>query len=127
MVKLTIFVVVLYAAISVSAQATSKDRTNGVNQRHSKKGEAEITVRGCVGTQSLDYILIQPDKGNTYELQESQKLRLGPYLGQEVEVTGVESPSMSTSSDFLTRTGSPSPVTITVHSIKSLAKRCLSY
>jgi hypothetical protein len=31
---------------------------------------------------------------------------------------------MSTSSDFLTRTGSASSVTITVHSIKTLAKRC---
>jgi hypothetical protein len=75
---------------------------------------------------SLDYILIQPDQGNTYELQGSRKVRLGPYLGQEVEVTGVESPSMSTSSDFLMRTGSPSPVTISVHSIKSLAKRWIS-
>ena len=89
-----------------------------------KKPKDQITVRGCVSKLNTDYILTQPDQGNSYELQGSRKLRLGPYLGQQVEVTGIESPSMSTSSDFLARTGSASPVTITVTSIKTIAKRC---
>jgi len=90
-----------------------------------KKPKDQVTVRGCVSKLNTDYILTQPDQGNSYELQGSGKVkRLGPYLGQQVEVTGIQSPSMSTSSDFLARTGSASPVTITVTSIKTIAKRC---
>ena len=43
--------------------------------------------------------------------------------GQQVEVTGTKSPSMETSSDAATRT-SPSPVTLTITSIKTIAKEC---
>jgi hypothetical protein len=76
---------------------------------------------------STDYVLDQPDQGNSYELQGTGKIKLRSYLGQEVEVTGEKSPSLSTSSDVLTRAGSPSPITITVRSIKSLAERCSAY
>jgi hypothetical protein len=118
-----IAVVLLCACISVFAQNTSSNQSDKT-KRHTKD---EITARGCVAKLSTDYVLDQPDQGNSYELQGSRKIRLRAYLGQEVEVTGEESPSLSTSSDFLTRTGSASPVTITVHSIKTLAKRCSSY
>ena len=41
----------------------------------------------------------------TYELQATGKIKLRRYLGQRVEVTGTESPSMSTSSDTSARIG----------------------
>ena len=93
-------------------------------QQPAKKSKDEITVSGCVGKSSTDYILTQPQQGNSYELQGSRNIRLRRYLGQQVEVTGVQAPSMSTSSDYLTRSGSASPVTITVTSIKTVAQRC---
>ena len=115
---------VLCAAISVSAQTTGASQSSNANQQQRKKSKDEVTVKGCLSKLSSDYILTQPDQGNSYELQGSRKMRLGPYLGQEVEVTGVESPSMSTSSDYLTKTGAASPVTINVKSIKTISKRC---
>jgi len=89
-----------------------------------KGDDKQVTVQGCVGRSTGDYILTQQDPGNTYELQASHKIRLRQYLGQEVEVVGTKSPSMSTSSDAMARTGSPSSVTITVNSIKTIAKEC---
>ena len=117
---------VLSIGISAAAQAGNANPSSA-SQDHPKKPKDQITVRGCVSKLNTDYILTQPDQGNSYELQGSRKLRLGPYLGKEVEVTGTESPSMSTSSDFLARSGSASPVTITVTSIKTIAKRCSAY
>ena len=96
----------------------------GADQAQPKKVKDQVTVRGCVSKQNTDYVLIQADQGNSYELQGSRKIRLKTYLGQQVEVTGVESPSMSTSSDYLARTGAASPVTIAVTSIKTIANRC---
>lgn len=124
MARTTILLMVLCAAISVSAQTTDASQSSGANQQHSKKAKDEVTVRGCVSKLSTDYILTQPDQGNSYELQGNRKLRIGPYLGQEVEVTGVESPTLGTSSDYLARSGVATSVTITVHSIKTIAKRC---
>ncbi|HXZ42468.1 MAG TPA: hypothetical protein VEG68_17135 [Terriglobales bacterium] len=118
MTKTTIFLMVLCAALSVTAQT---NQSSTANQQSSKKAKDEVTVRGCLGKLSTDYILTQPDQGNSYELQ---GMRFARYLGQEVEVSGVQSPSLSTSSDFLARSGSASPVTITVKSIKTIAKRC---
>jgi len=110
-------------SISVLAQNTTSKQSNKTQGR--KKDD--ITVRGCVTKLSTDYVLDQPDQANSYELQGTGKIRLRSYLGQEVEVTGEQSPWLSTSSDVLTRSGSPSPITITVQSIKSLAKRCSAY
>jgi hypothetical protein len=124
MAKRTVFVAVMCLAIAAAAQTTNQSQSSGGDQPHSKKSKDEITVRGCLGKSSTDYILSQPDQGNSYELERGRKIRLGPYLGQEVEVTGTESPSMSTSSDYLARSGSASPVTIRVTSIKMIAKRC---
>jgi len=91
---------------------------------NSKHAKGEVTVQGCVSRSSGDYILIKQNPAMTYELQGSGKIRLGSYLGQRVEVTGQESPSMSTSSDSMNKVGSASPVTITVSSIKTLDKEC---
>jgi hypothetical protein len=86
-----------------------------------------VTLQGCLGRSSGDYILMKQDPGVTYELQASGKTKLRHYLGQQVEVTGTESPSMSTSSDSSARSGSPSPVTLTITSIKTIAKECTAH
>ncbi len=94
------------------------------SQHNSKVSEGQVTVQGCVARSSGDYVLIKPDPGMTYELQATGKTRLRNYLGQQVEVTDKESPSMSTSSDTSARMGSPSSVTLTITSIKTIAKEC---
>jgi len=84
----------------------------------------QVTIQGCVDRSRGDYILIQTDPGVTYELRSTGKINLRQYMGQQVEVTGTKSASLSTSSDALAFGGSPSPVTLSVKSIKMLAKRC---
>jgi len=100
------------------AQASSPGQDN------SKDSKGQVTVQGCVGRSSGDYILSQQDPAKTYELQATGKTKIGPYLGQQVEVTGRTSPSLSTSSDAIAKMGSPAPVTLTVTSIKTIAKEC---
>lgn len=90
----------------------------------SKDAKGQVTVEGCVSRFSGDYILVKQNPAITYELQASGKIKLRRYMGQRVEVTGQESPSMSTSSDSMTKVGSASPVTITVTSIRTIAKEC---
>jgi hypothetical protein len=58
----------------------------------------------------------------TYELQATGKTKLKRYLGQRVEVTGTEGPTLSSSSDA-TRS-SAAPVTLTITSIRTLDKDC---
>ena len=117
MAKRIISLIVMCAAMSF-AQTTDRSQSSGANQQPSKKTKDEITVAGCVSRSHSRFILMQ--EGNSYELHESKQMKLGPYLGQEVEVTGIESVSMLTSSTK----ASASPVTITVHSIKSIHSRC---
>jgi hypothetical protein len=95
-----------------------------VSQDSSKAAKGQVTVQGCVSRSSGDYILVKLDPAVTYELQATGKIKLGKYLGQRVEVIGATSPSMSTSSDTSARSGSPSPVTLTITSIKTLDKEC---
>jgi hypothetical protein len=92
----------------------------------SKASKGQETIQGCVSRSSGDYILIKQDPGMTYELQTAGKIKLRRYLGQKVEVIGTESPSMSTSSDALARTGAPASVTLTITSIKTLDRECSS-
>jgi hypothetical protein len=94
---------------------------------NSKPAKNQVTIQGCVSRSNGDYILMKQDPGVTYELQSSGKIKLHSYMGQRVEVTGQESPSMSTSSDAMNRIGSASPVTITVSSIKTIDKECPSH
>jgi hypothetical protein len=124
MAQKLILLVVLCCSFSANAQTSSPSSPTETNQGQSKNAKDEVTVRGCVAKSSTDYILTQADKGNSYQLQGTKKLRFGPYLGQEVEVTGVESPTLSTSSDYLARGGTATSVTIRVHSIKTVQKRC---
>jgi hypothetical protein len=116
-----LWVVLLLSGSFLLAQDSNPSTTS---QQNSKAPKGEVTVQGCVGRSSGDYILTKQNPGMTYELQATGKTKLRQYLGQRVEVTGKESPSMSTSSDALTKTGSASSVTITITSIKTIAKEC---
>ena len=104
----------------------AQDKPSNPGQEKSKVSKGQITVQGCVATSSGDYTLFKQDPAITYELEATgkSKIKLGQYLGQQVEVTGAESPSLSTSSDFLTRSGSPSSMTLTITSIKAIKKWC---
>jgi len=116
-----IWVVLLILSSSLLAQESNSSATS---QPKSKDTKGQVTVQGCVGKFSGDYILTKQEPAITYELQATGKIKLRNYLGQRVEVTGSEGPSMSTSSDALTKTGSASSVTITITSIKTIAKQC---
>jgi hypothetical protein len=105
----------------------AQDTMSANSQPNSKDSNGQVTLQGCVSRSSGDYVLIKQDPGVTYELQATGKTKLHRYLGQQVEVTGKESPSMSTSSDTSARSGSPSPVTITITSIKTIGKECTAH
>jgi hypothetical protein len=89
------------------------------NQKDSK---GQVTVQGCLSRASGDFILIKQDPAVTYELQSAHKIKLSHYLGQHVEVTGTESPTLASSSDAMRR--SASPVTLTISSIRTIDKEC---
>jgi|ERR1700728_1680777 hypothetical protein len=94
------------------------------SQQSSKNSKGEVTMQGCVSRSSGDYVLIKQDPAITYELQGSRKIKLRYYLGQRVEVTASESPTMASSSDAMNKVGSAAPVTLNVTSIKTLDKDC---
>ena len=119
MKPLLLFALLVSASFVVAQE--SQPATSAEKPRHAKD---EVTLQGCVGRSSGNYILIKQNPAVTYELQGSGKIRLRTYLGQRVEVSGQEGPTMSTSSDALNKTGNASPVTITVSSIKTIEKEC---
>jgi hypothetical protein len=119
-VKSLLFAVLLCAGFAMGQESPSANP--GADTNHKAKGE--VTVQGCVSRSNGDYTLIKQDPGETYELQATGKIKLRHYIGQRVEVTGQEAPSMSTSSDSMARIGSASPVTISVSSIRTIAKEC---
>jgi hypothetical protein len=85
----------------------------------------QVTVRGCVSMLNGDYVLTKQDPGNTYELQQADKIRLKSYLGQRVQITGTKLTTLPTSEDAINaRMGSASPVTIRLKSIKTISKEC---
>lgn len=94
------------------------------NQQGGNDSKGQVTMRGCVSRSNGDYILMKQDPAVTYELQGTHKIKLRHYLGQRVEVTGSESPTMASSSDAINKIGSAAPVTLTVTSIKTLDKNC---
>ena len=116
----------LWLAVLLSAGflLAQDNNPNAPSQQNSKGSKDEVTLQGCVARRTGDYILVKQNPVGTYILQATGKIKLGPYLGQRVEVTGTESPSLSTSSDALSRLGSPSPVTLRVTSIKTVAQQC---
>jgi hypothetical protein len=115
----------LFVLLLSSSFLPAQDNNPGAAGEHqSKNAKGEVTVQGCVGRFSGDYILMKQDPGVTYQLQATGKIKLRKYLGQRVEVSGSEVPTMSTSSDALNRSGSASPVTILINSIKTISKEC---
>ena len=94
------------------------------DQNNSQGSNGQITVQGCVDRERGDYVLIQQEPGMTYELQGNHKAKISKYFGQRVEVTGTRLTSLPTSSDAM---GTPSPVTIRVSSIKTIAKQCSAH
>ncbi len=100
------------------AQDSSSPRENA------KDSKGQVTVQGCVGRSSGDYVLTKQNPGMTYELQATGKIKLRNYLGQRVEVVGTESPSLSTSSDAMNKTGSAASSTISVSAITTIDKNC---
>lgn len=113
---------VLCAASLLLGRSDAKQRSSG--SRNPSNSRGDITVQGCVARSTGYYILMRTDPGNTYNLEEaSRTVKLGPYLGEQVEVTGRESPQLSNSSSFFYDTG-PSAVTVMVTSIKTIAVRC---
>jgi len=117
----TLLCALLLAGSLLLAQDSAPANTN---QQGGKDSKGAVTVRGCVSRSSGDYILMKQDPAVTYELQGTHRIRLRNYLGQRVEVTGSESPTMSTSSDAMNKTGSAASVTLTVTSIRTIDKEC---
>jgi hypothetical protein len=116
--KQTVLLVLLVSASIIAAQDNNPPK--GASSDNSR---GQITVEGCVSRSNGDYTLVKPDPAMTYELDPTGKTKLSHYLGQQVQVTGTTSPSLRTSSDSL-EGRAPSSVTLTVTSIKNIAKEC---
>jgi hypothetical protein len=114
----------LLFALLLSATFVVAQDAKPATAQDSKQDKDWITVQGCVNRTNGDYILMKQEPGFSYELQESHKIRLHNYLGQRVEVSGEQSPTLGSSSDALNKVGSASAVTITVRSIKTIDKEC---
>jgi hypothetical protein len=85
------------------------------------KNKEQVTARGCVGRSSGDHVLTQLDPGNSYVLHAVNNIKLGHYLGQEVKVTGTNSPTLNDASDA----GRSAPsTTITVNSVATISEEC---
>jgi len=97
------------------------------DQSNAQAAKGQVTVRGCVDRERGDYILLQQDPAATWELQGTGKIKVSKYFGQQVEVTGRQVTSLPTSSDSLTNSSAPSPVTIMVSSVKVLSKSCTAH
>ena len=115
---------VFFALLLSGTFLLAQDSTGNMSRENSKDSKGQITVQGCVGRSSGDYVLTKQNPGVSYELQATGNIKLRNYLGQRVEVVGAESPSMSTSSDAMNKTGSAASSTITVSSIRTIHKAC---
>jgi type 1 fimbria pilin len=113
MKKIAIALVALFVGNSLVAQ------TNPVGSSAHSKGQ--VTVQGCVGRSSGDYVLMQFDPGNSYVLHSAGNVKLADYLGQQVKVIGTQSSTVNDTSD----SGRSAPsVTIVVNSITPIANEC---
>lgn len=111
----------LFVALLLSGSLLLAQDNSTMSQKDSK---GQVTVSGCVSRSSGDYVLMKTNPAITYQLHASGKTRLKHYLGQRVEVTGQEEPTLSTSSDAMARMGSASPITLRINSIKTIDKDC---
>lgn len=116
------YLAALCAVPLLVGQSAAKQPSGGGRDHSSSR--TDITVQGCVARSTGYYVLIRTDPGNTYNLEErTRTVRLSSHLGEEVEVTGWESPQLSNSSSIFYDTA-PSAVTVVVTSIKTIAGRC---
>jgi hypothetical protein len=113
----------LFVALAVGSLLAQTNQTH--SQQAAKDRTQTITVQGCVSRESGDFILMQTDPGNSYVLDAPRKIKLDQFLGQQVEVTGIVGPTLSTSNNF-TRRRAGSSLTITLDSIKTVSKECTS-
>lgn len=112
----------LYVTLLLSVAALgAQDSDSTHSRKHSKD---EVTVQGCVSRANGDYILMKQNPPISYELQATGKTRLKNYLGQRVEVTAIETTTLSSSSDALNKVGSAAPETLTIKSIKTIDPDC---
>ena len=81
------FVMLLFGSFLLAQESNPSNPS----QSSPKTSKGEITVQGCVDRSTGDYILTKPDPGMTYQLQAPGKIKLGHYLGQQVEVTATAS------------------------------------
>ena len=115
--KIILFVL-LFLASGLMAQPNQDE-----SQHPPKEHHGQVTVKGCVGRSSGHDTLMGSDSNNSYVLEASSNLDVGHYLGQQVQVTGSESQTLSTSSSSM-RAGTGPPITITADSIKVISRRC---
>ncbi len=121
MKKIT-YLMVLCAVSLLVGRSDAQEPSSESRDASSSRGD--ITVQGCIGRSTGYYTLMQTEPGNTYNLEEAiRTIKLGSYLGEQVEVTGWESTQLSNSSSVFYSTA-PSAVTVMVTSIKALAERC---
>jgi hypothetical protein len=114
----------LILLLSGTTLMAQDNKPTNASQEKPKASKGEVIVQGCVGSSSGDYVLVKQDPAFTYVIQSTGKIKLGQYLGQYVEATGKEVPTLSSSSDVLTRSGSPSADTLFVTAIKTIRKQC---
>jgi hypothetical protein len=121
MIKMT---TLSFAMLLSATLLLAQDSNSNVARENVKDSKGQVTVQGCVGRSSGDYVLTKQNPAMTYELQATGKIKLRNYLGQRVEVVGTESPSLSTSSDAMNKTGSAASSTISVSAITMIDKNC---
>jgi hypothetical protein len=86
-----------------------------------KDKQEQVTVQGCVNRLGGDYVLTQSDPGNSYVLHSGKNVKLGHYLGRQVNVVGMKSSTLNDASDSGRSTPS---TTIVVSSISTISKEC---
>jgi len=124
LIKMTKLLMLSAALLLSSTLLLAQDSNSTMPRENAKDSKGQITVQGCVGRSSGDYVLTKQNPGMTYELHATGKIKLRNYLGQRVEVVGTESPSLSTSSDAMNKTGSAASSTISVSAITTINKDC---
>jgi len=124
LIKMTKLLLLSAALLLPSTLLLAQDSNSSMPRENAKDSKGQITVQGCVGRSSGDYVLTKQNPGMTYELHATGKIKLRNYLGQRVEVVGTESPSLSTSSDAMNKTGSAASSTISVSAITTINKDC---
>ena len=119
--KQTLPLVLVISASVLLAQDNNAPK--GPSENNTKPATEQTVVTGCVSRLNGDFVLMRQDPAMTYELHSTGEIKLGHYLGRQVEVAGKQSPSLTTSSDSL-EGRAPSSVTLTISSIKTIAKEC---